>query len=86
MNKSKNFCLVKFEVLGYQNTKKWLNIMSLSDPQINLNRLGCVKNDRNEINSVSPPHLTMHLRKHLPITSGFSFLYCCSRSRFNLPG
>ena len=44
------------------------------------------KNDRNEINSVGSPHLTMHLRKHLPITSGFSFLYCCSRSRFNLPG
>ena len=43
MTKSKNLCLVKFEVLGYQNTKNWLNIMSMSDPQINLNRLGCVK-------------------------------------------
>ena len=40
------------------------------------------KNDRNEINNVGSPHL----RKHLPIASGFSFLYCCSRSRFNLPG
>ena len=46
----------------------------MSDPQINLNRLGCVKkNDRNDINSVGSPHLTMHLRKHLPITSGFPF-------------
>ena len=70
--KSKNICLVKFEVLGYQNTKKWLNTMSISDPQIHLNRLGCVKkNDRNEINSVGSPHLTMHLRKDLPITSVF---------------
>ena len=45
------------------------------------------KNDRNEINSVrvGSPHLTMHLRKHFPITSDFSFLYCCRRSRFNLP-
>ena len=42
MTKSKNLCLVKFEVLGYQNTKK-LNIMSMSDPQIYLNRLGSVK-------------------------------------------
>ena len=84
MNYSKNLCLVKFEVLGYQNKKEWLNIMSMSDPQINLNRFGCVKkkkkNDRNEINSEGSPHLTMHSRKHLPITSGFSFLYCCSRS------
>ena len=55
MNKktnSKNLSLVKFEVLGYQNTKRLLSIMSISDPQIILNRLGCVKkNDRNEINS-----------------------------------
>ena len=41
------------------------------------------KNDRNEINSVGSPHLTFDLRKHLPITSGFSFLFCCGRSRFN---
>ena len=87
MNKSKNLCLVKFEVLGYQNTKKWLNIMSISYPQINLKSQGCVKkNDRNEINSVGSPYLTMHLRNHLVITSGSSFLDCCSRSRFNLPG
>ena len=39
----KNICLVKFEVLGYQNTKKLLSIMSISDPKINLNRLGSVK-------------------------------------------
>ena len=32
------------------------------------------KNDGNEINSVGSPHLTMHLRKHLPITSVF-FLF-----------
>ena len=42
-NKSKNVCLAKFEVLGSQNTNKLLNIMSISDPQITLNRLGCVK-------------------------------------------
>ena len=60
MTKSKNLCLVKFEVLGYQNMKKWLNIMSILDPQINLNRLWCVKkNDRNEINSGGSPRLTM---------------------------
>ena len=33
------------------------------------------KNDRNEINSEGSPHLTMHLRKHLPITSVF-FPFC----------
>ena len=32
------------------------------------------KNDRNEINIVGSPHLTMHLCKHLPITSVF-FLF-----------
>ena len=42
-NKYKSICLVKFEVLGYQNMKKLLNIMSISDPKINLNRLGSVK-------------------------------------------
>ena len=31
------------KVLGYQNTKKWLNIMTMSYQKINLNRLGCVK-------------------------------------------
>ena len=52
-NKHKNTCLVKFEVLSSQNTKKLLSIMSISDPQINLNRLGSVKkNDRNEIKSL----------------------------------
>ena len=46
-------CLVKFEVLGSHNRKKWLDIMPISDPQINLNRLGSVKkNDRNEIKSL----------------------------------
>ena len=36
-------CLIKFEVLGSQNMKKILSIMSISDPQITLNRLGCMK-------------------------------------------
>ena len=46
-------CLVTFEVLGSQNMKKILSIMSISDPQITLNRLGCVeKNDRNDIKSL----------------------------------
>ena len=36
-------CLVKFEVLGYKNTKKLLRSIFISDPQINLNRLGCAK-------------------------------------------
>ena len=77
---------IKFEVLGYQNTKKWLNIMSMSDPQINLNRLGCVKkNDRNVINSGGSPCLTMHLHNHLLITSDYPVWYCCSRFRINLP-
>ena len=41
------------KVLGSQNTKKLLSIMSISDPQINLNRLGSAKkNDRNEIKSL----------------------------------
>ena len=31
------------KVLGSQNTKKLLSIMSISDPQINLNRLGSLK-------------------------------------------
>ena len=47
----------------------------MSDPQINLNRLGCVKkNDRNEINSGGSPCLTMHLRNHLLITSDYPFI------------
>ena len=36
------------------------------------------KNDRNEINSGGSPRLTMHLRKHLLITSGYPFWYCFS--------
>ena len=41
---------VKFEVLGYKNTQKVLRAISISDPQISLNRLGCAKkNDRNEM-------------------------------------
>ena len=36
--KSKNLCPVKFEVLGYKNTQKLLRIVSISDPQIILNR------------------------------------------------
>ena len=37
-NQSKNLCLVKFEVLGYENTQKLLGIISMSDPQISLNK------------------------------------------------
>ena len=32
-----------FEVLGYKNTQKLLRIISISDPQISFNRLGCAK-------------------------------------------
>ena len=57
-----------FEVLGYKNTQKLLCILSISDPQISLNGLGCVKNDRNEFNSCGgPSHLAMHLHNHLLI-------------------
>ena len=31
-NKSKNLCIVKFEVLGYKNTQKLLRIKIISDP------------------------------------------------------
>ena len=41
--KSKNLCLFKFGVLGYRNVQKWLEIMFISDPQIILNRLGCME-------------------------------------------
>ena len=41
--KSKNLCLFKFGVLGYRNVQKWLGIMFISDPQIILNRLGCME-------------------------------------------
>ena len=41
--KSKNLCLFKFGVLGYINVQKWLGIMFISDPQIILNRLGCME-------------------------------------------
>ena len=41
--KSKNLCLFKFGVLGYRNVQKWLGIMFISDPQITLNRLGCME-------------------------------------------
>ena len=45
-------CIEKCEVLGSENTIKLLSIMPISDPQITLNRSGCVKkNDRNEIKS-----------------------------------
>ena len=42
------------------------------------------KNDRNEINGGGSPRLTMHLRYHLLITSGYHVWYCCSRSRFKV--
>ena len=41
--KSKNLSLFKFGVLGYRNVRKWLGIMFISDPQIILNRLGCME-------------------------------------------
>ena len=52
-----------------------LCIISISDPQISLNRLGCAKkDDRNEINSCGgPSRLAMHLHDHLIITSGNPF-------------
>ena len=43
------------KVWGYQNTKRWLNIMFMSDPQINLNRLGCVKK-MTEMRSIVEDH------------------------------
>ena len=36
-------CIEKCEVLGSENTIKLLSIMPISDPQITLNRSGCVK-------------------------------------------
>ena len=45
-------CIEKCKVFGSENTIKLLSIMPISDPQITLNRSGCVKkNDRNEIKS-----------------------------------
>ena len=41
--KSKYLCLFKFGVFGYRNVQKWLGIMFISDPQIILNRLGCME-------------------------------------------
>ena len=44
----------KIRIIGLSKHEK------ISDPQSNLNRLGCVKkNDRNEINSGGSPRLTM---------------------------
>ena len=37
-------CIEKCEVLGSENTIKLLSIMPISDPQITLNRSGCMKN------------------------------------------
>ena len=34
-------CIVKFEVLGSQNTN--IKVIEYHDPKINLNRSGCVK-------------------------------------------
>ena len=43
-DQSKNLCLFKFGVLGYRNLKNFLlRIMFISDPQIILNRLGCME-------------------------------------------
>ena len=42
-NKSKNLCLVKFEVLGYKNTQTLLHIAFISSPQTSLNMFGCAK-------------------------------------------
>ena len=58
-------CLVKFSVLGYQNTKKRLNITSMSDPQINLNRLGCVKKKWEPNTSNFTRHMFLYLLFYL---------------------
>ena len=87
MNESKNLCLVKFEVFWFSKHEKMVEYHVHVRSTDQYKQVGVrEKNDRNEIYSVGSPHLTMHLRKHFPITSGFSFLYCCSRSRFDLPG
>ena len=47
--------------------------MFISDPQFK--QFGVrEKNDRKEIKSGGSPRLTMHLRNHLLITSGYPFL------------
>ena len=51
INKSKNICLVKFEVFGYKNVQKLLRIISISDPHQFIQLGVFKKNDRNEINS-----------------------------------
>ena len=41
--KSKYLCLVKFEGFCYNDKQNLLRILSISDPQVSLNRLGCAK-------------------------------------------
>ena len=51
-----------------------LRILFISDPLINLFRLGARKNDRNEIKSVEGHRvLAMHLHDNLIKTSGYPF-------------
>ena len=42
----------KFEGLGYRNTLKLLRNISISDPQVSLNRLGCAKKKITEMQSI----------------------------------
>ena len=52
MKTKSNKYLVKFEVLGYKNKQTILRIISISDPQISFNRLGCAKK-MTEIRSIA---------------------------------
>ena len=73
-----------FEELGYENKQKLWVIISTDQ----FKQVGCAKkNERNEINSCGgPSRLTMHLRDHPIITSGYPFWYCRSEFRFHFPG
>ena len=42
-DKSENLCLFKFGVLSYRKLQKLSRIMFISNPQIILNRLGCME-------------------------------------------
>ena len=73
--------------MGIQKLIKIIQYHVHIRPTNQFNQVGVhVKNDRNEINSGGSLRLTIHLHNHLLITSGYPFWYCCSRSRFNLPG
>ena len=70
---SKNLCLVKFEVLGNQNTKKMIEYHFHIRSQGQFKQV-CVR-EKNEINSGGSPRLIMHLVNHLVKTSGYPFWY-----------